>query len=609
MVEPLMFPQYNTDIAPHLPTIPGDNEEYTFNDRTTGTRSPSPHRSTIISVPQGELILKFLQDNRQNKEKRIREKSEKTLPSPPPPIVRSDFVQNQTKVLMHTPSPTRNDYALLQARSQSPTTKMVAQKDKPNVEIETLKQNNKQLNDRIAALTEVIQIQTIEIDNSMDNIPNVGSDDVNLQINLIKNIAEFQLTLFRWREKVYELLVQKTAANFEHAQTVRELNEKIKQGQKVIDRLEYELKISKQQENNLKATVEYLDSTSQFAKNRIEEASDKHREMYSQLSQHQTAYKQICSMLEEFKINIDYGTDFLGECCNKLDAHEKRMSFAGNRIKLLRDLKERQNIKKKAKTIGTNTEQVYNEGLQSVPVGTIDYLQDEVDRLTRERDYLARQRESSDEENRRFIAEETKKIKQMFEIKINAEIQRFREIQTEDKKLQLVFDKEKSDKMIRIEKECEEKVNRLVHDYEQKIASIEHQRAKFHTLLAQASEKLRSFERHSQREMEIVARREHQKDVEAKDRIDGLKKKNKEQEVEISSLKREIDAMRTSMDRFNKAGVGQVIPSVVGDGQQMSSFTQARSNQFVPIERLGKKSEIESMLDKINLSELDQDYL
>jgi uncharacterized phage infection (PIP) family protein YhgE len=300
---------------------------------------------------------------------------------------------------------------------------------------------------------------------------------------------------------------------------------------------------------------------------------DKHKEANAHINANQVAHKMLYKMLETFWRTFNKSIDRMNENLHRFEVFDRRILFATQRLLMIRELNKREQVTRNS---GMNTEggyEIVNGDYTLVPDGTIDFLENEIQNLTKERNYLLKKKEKVNDQVNSAVA----KVTVTFENKIaemTSVIQQLeKELSTSEKRYEdkanrceeLKHQLEKAERDIaneleglhelqtkyklalrEVERDKHITINHLTESYEEKLAEVNFANAQLREENVRLKVQAKQIENH-------IARDQKQRSEQDADRFDSAQKKLSEKDSEIMELKKELESKRKVIEQLKNA--------------------------------------------------------
>lgn len=477
------------------------------------------------------------------------------------------------------------------------------------------------LNARINALQEIIQIQSQEIQKSIESDSNTLYKH-NLQASLLQ----------KWREKVFELLVQIKSMDMASKEDNNKAHKKKKELMEQIKTLEYKLSISMQKENDLLARSKLLETKIKFLEitNKKLETLEKLRSKDKVDSR--SIISSVLDQLTQFSGNfLKKQLDILQKQSSRTEIMQNRLTYATKRIGVIKAMlptRKKEDAKPQQKQLiqQVSSSPVDLEVIQQQKQ-QIDMLKKEIENLTKDRDYLVQCNERHEEKLKEKVDEMVKKMKLEIDNAVSdarsAAEELFscrEEIETKTKECNILSDSLKraqetlkeelegirniKNQFLQIQRqsqlEREQAIRKIRHESEERYNTLYDEFNILKSEYAKKEAQLKRIER-------LLTREREEKDKNENEKFDHYEMKLAAKDTEIRTLKREIDALQASLKQYERmrsdthvtfSEPEKTLQTVTANQQTISSSKQDTTTKTGQVSGLGPPPQTQAIPER-----------
>ncbi|XP_022104886.1 coiled-coil alpha-helical rod protein 1-like [Acanthaster planci] len=234
------------------------------------------------------------------------------------------------------------------------------------------------LNVRLSSTNEILGIQEAELSRVKGESVDSGK--------------KLQLLLTRWREKVFELLVQLKSQEIVGRNVRRDHKWQVAEFEEKMTSLENKCHLLEHSIADREAQLQLERGQSQSLQDELASVQQVAELLDAKLKDYEETVPQLTSLLQSFRQRHAGTEEKLCSLTARLGSFDQRISFAVGRIEILKGLVARKEALWRLgekETPSTNQEPTPDEKEQVVERSSLDQLRTELERVTHERDALA----------------------------------------------------------------------------------------------------------------------------------------------------------------------------------------------------------------------------
>ncbi|XP_069103946.1 LOW QUALITY PROTEIN: coiled-coil alpha-helical rod protein 1-like [Argopecten irradians] len=238
---------------------------------------------------------------------------------------------------------------------------------------DNLQSNLQLLNIRLSSLNEILSVQEAELSRTKKE-------------KIDKDQKENLLT--RWREKVFSLLVQQKTSEMMQKKNDFNWKEKVSDLQDQMTSLNNQKEVLDHSLSDVKAQLDIERNKNKRLQQEAEETQKVAVMLDQQISQDRESVDNLVKFSQSVTSTMNTKLQPLTAALVTLQRYGQRISFASGRVEMLQGLYARQDalLQRKKEEV---ERQVWDKGWETTPPDSQSHLQEELDRVMRERDTLA----------------------------------------------------------------------------------------------------------------------------------------------------------------------------------------------------------------------------
>ncbi|XP_067661813.1 coiled-coil alpha-helical rod protein 1-like [Haliotis asinina] len=243
-------------------------------------------------------------------------------------------------------------------------------------EKENLESNMELVNIRLKSMSEILNVQEMELSKAK-------SDS-------ISSSKQEGLLLTRWREKVFELLVQQKSADIVAKKNEQNWREKVKDLEEELSSCGSRIQVLSHSLLEKNAQLQIEQNNCQRYQEEITQAQQVALCLDDHLSQNRTSAESLQQLAQSVSDQFEEKLKVLQDMLGTLQTHGQRISFAGHRVQMLQGQFARKEALLRLQTRSLDVGQEEAETRTS-PRADTSHLSQELERVIGERNLLANQ--------------------------------------------------------------------------------------------------------------------------------------------------------------------------------------------------------------------------